>query len=505
MPPQPTAPVQGQALQQKPELRIPAIAGWLEGLRALPAVDAAPQVLAELIKLNRWELAGDARQELTLSYQPTIRKLIKDLIATLPENGTPQTPNHRQAAILAQSLSQELAAAWKLVLRDKAQPRFAFSADKQRQNVLAQLLTAQSALICTSLCTYTQPPIYAWQELHRVFASLHRPNETDGSEQQGVLLDTVYKRALLLALADPFRFTRSEMEATLAYINHFASLAALTTSDQHERSVFLINSERDMPGAQTLESGVEQALMLNTQGLGKHLASLTRKLKAGGSPEKLGLPPAFNQVDAILLMQRLRKGWCGGRQRSFQRYRTVEQMQVEAVCGVDEIHKLLGEVAGNPDSLFAASAKWRVVNDSASGISISAQARDVPQIRLGDPIVMRLQEASDWMLGVVRWGRIGDGVSIEAGVEKLAPVAVPAMIRLLAVGSLQQAANTAEKALLIPPNETLRISERLLLPRGLYARDREAELWHEGQRHKIMLLNLVEQSPVFDLVEFVHY
>lgn len=505
MPLQLTTPVLGQALQQTPELRSVAVAEWLGGLRYLSPQDEAPQVLGALVSLNRWELGDEARQNLVLLYQPVVQKLIKSLIATLPENGTPQTQDHRRAATLAQELSLELSVAWKLVFLGIEQRLFAFVSGKARQNALGQLLVALSDLICTSFRIYTSPPAHSWHELHQVFYELYGSASQDAIkgllENHPAMLETAYKRALLLALADPFRFTRAEMEAMLAYLNQYGALAQVAAARNANKTTFLINADADNPCCQTVDSKMTNALSLNTQALGKHLNRLARKLKQGESPEKLELPAAFNQIHAFSLVERLYQSWCGDKQRGFKRYPAAPRSFVEAVCGVDEIHKLFGMADGNPASHAVASAQWRVINDSASGVSIAAQVRDVPQIRLGDPVALRFAGSADWTLGVIRWGKIATGLMVEAGVEKLAPSLSAAIIRV----SQNKPVSTAEQALLVPANAALQISESLLLPCGLYAPDREADIWHNGQSRKIILRGLVEQSPVFDLVEFIPY
>lgn len=505
MPLQLTTPVQGQALQQNPELRPAAVAEWLDGLLYLSPPDEAPQVLGALVSLNRWEMADEARQNLLLLYQPVVQKLIKSLIATLPENGTPQTQDHRQAAILAQELSLELSVAWKLVFLGIEQRLFAFVSGKARQNALGQLLVALSGLICTSFRIYTSPPAHSWHELHQVFHALYGIASQDAVEglleNQPATLETAYKKALLLALADPFRFTRAEMEAALAYLNQHAALAQLAATRNINKTTFLINIDTDNPCCQTVDSAMTNALSLNTQALGKHLKRLARKLKQGESPEKLGLPAAFNRIHAFSLVGRLYQSWCGDKQRGFKRYPAAPQSYVEAVFGVDEIHKLFGMADGNLASHAVAPTQWRVIHDSASGVSIAARVRDVPQIRLGDPVVLRFSGSTDWMLGVIRRGKIATGLMVEAGVEKLVPSLSAAIVRV----SQNKPANPAEQALLVPANAALQISERLMLPCGLYAPDRVADIWHNGQYRKIILRGLVEQSPVFDLVEFTLY
>lgn len=468
-------------------------------------MNAAPQILGELARLNRWELGSEARATLALLYQPVVQSQVKALIAVLPENGTPQGQEHRQAATLAQELSQELAYAWKLVFLDLEPRMFGFSNARARQNALSHLLLALSALVVVSFRTYTLPPANTWKELHQVFQALSDKEGSVASESlpdnHAAMLEAAYKRALLLVLADPFRFTRTEIEATLAYLARFSALIELSAAYNPEKAVFLINVDADMPCAQTRGAQTPGGLSLDTQELGKHLNRVARKLKAGGLPEKLGLPEVFNRIQALPLIERLYQSWRGSQKRGFRRYIPANRMQVEAVCSIEEIYKLFSVAEGDSASQFVASAHWRVLNESASGVSITAQVRDAPQIRLGDPVALRLNEATGWTLGVIRWGKIASGLAVEAGIEKITPRVSAAVIRV----HRDKPGNTSEPCLLIPANDSLQTGERLLLPCGLYAENCEADIWHDGQRRKVILWGLIEQSPIFDLVELIPY
>ena len=146
-----------------------------------------------------------------------------------------------------------------------------------------------------------------------------------------------------------------------------------------------------------------------------------------------------------------------------------------------------------------APARWRIVNDSASGLAISAHAQEVAQVRMGNPVALREEnaEGTAWMLGVIRWGKMSKGQVVVAGVEKLSPNATSVVLRF----PEGTAANLGQPALLIPANPALQTDERLLLPQGLYKRGRTADMWHKGERRRIGLGSLVEQTPFFDLVE----
>lgn len=500
-----------QALQQTPEKRPAVTAERLKQLSDIHPEEAAQTLLAELGRLNRAELDDELRSKLTLLYEPVVGKLIEALAATLPENGTPQSTVHRQAANLAHELAIELAYAWKLVYLGVDQRRSLFGVAKARQNALTHLLAALSGQICTSYRTYTTPPLHSWQELHQVHEAIRQ--EAAARDSVPTPSEAVYKRVLLLALADPFRFTRPEIEVTLAYLDKFSHLARLENGGKDSKSLFPINIDADAPPGQETVSVTPSSLTLDTHASCKHLRSLIVKLKTGEAFRDIGLPETPQRINGLHLLSRLHQTWRGNLKRAFNRYEPVPTY-VEVISGIPAIHRRFdaknrpaAEPGSSPGAQNTASgladqglpARWRVVNDSACGLSISAPAREVAQVRMGNPIALRQENTEDasWMLGVIRWGKMSKGQIVVAGVEKLSPNASSVVLRFLK----GEASNIGQPALLIPANPALQTDERVLLPQGLYQRGRIADMWHGGEKRRVGLGSLIEQTQFFDLVE----
>jgi hypothetical protein len=506
-------PNRGQALQQAPETRPAVTAEWLKQLPAAIPEEAAQKLLAELGRLNRSDLDDELRARLARLFEPVIFKLTEALVNSLPENGTPQSPMHRQTANLAYEMAVERAFAWKLAYLGMAQKRSLFGGAKARQHALKHLLSALSDQICTSYRTYTSPPMQSWHELHQVHEAI-KQEKLDGAPAGSAQPphEAAYKRALLLALADPFRFTRPEIEITLAYLDKFSHLAQFAGGHRSKHPAFPVDINADTPYAQ--ESASDASLFLDTHDLCKHLRSLIVKLNTGEAFRDIGLTQEPQRINGLHLLSRLQQSWRGDNKRGFSRYESG-LTYVEVVSGIPAIHRLFDmkqktapEVAApspkNPRSSLTDQglpARWRVVNDSASGLAISAHAQEVAQVRMGNPVALREQnaESAAWMLGVIRWGKMSKGQIVVAGVEKLSPNASSVVLRLLEGDT----ASIGQPALLIPANPALQTDERLLLPHGFYQRGRIADMWHDGERRRIGLGSRVEETAFFDVVEVI--
>ncbi len=501
-----------QALKQAPETRPAILAEWLEQLSGKNPEEAAQRLLAELARLNRTGMDEDLRAKLSLLHEPVGLGLIEELLASLPENGTPQSALHRQAANLAYELAVELAYAWKLVSLAVQQKRTLFGGAKARLSALSHLLSALANQIRTSYRSHTSPPLYSWHELHQLHAALSEESHAGAATaMEGGSPDAVYKSTLLLALADPFRLTRPEIETTMAYLEKFGQLAELSKAGKGGKSVFLISPESDSPSTLDDSADTPALLALDTHTLCKHLRSLLVKLQGGEAFRDIGLGDVPHKINGLHLLSRLHQAWRGSNKRSFKRYEPGPT-HVEVISGIPAIHRLFDsklrpapppKAIANPLAGGLADqgwpARWRVVNDSANGLALSAHAQEVAQVRMGNPVALREEneEGSAWLLGVIRWGKMSKGQVVVAGVEKLSPDAASVVLRF-AQGT---AANLGQPALLIPANAALQTDERLLLPQGLYQRGRSADMWHKGEKRRIGLGSLVEQTAFFDLVE----
>ncbi len=502
-----------QALKQTPETRPNIIAARLAEISAVHPELAAKEVVAALGRINRSEVDENVRIKLNQLYEPFALKQIDALVTTLPENGTPQSNKDRQVATLIYELTLELTYAWKLVYLGLDMRRSLFGGGESRQNALRNLLISLARMISASYRTYTSPPVQSWHELHQVHDALQQDESGGKDNPASSAARSAYKRILLLALADPFRLTRTEMDVTLAYLDKFNQLAVLTTGNKHKTSAFCIDISADAPFSQSGDAENPQTLSLETQAVCKHLRSLIVKLKTGEAFHDIGLSEVPPRFDGLSLLSRLHQAWRGNLKRGFNRY-ARELAHADVISGIPAIHRLFDPrqkpapektkqaTTGKPSLELADQslpARWRVLNDSASGLSISAHAQEVAQVRLGNLIAFRMvsENPEGWALGVIRWGKMSKGQAVSAGIEKIAPNATSVVLRLLQ-GNFT---NIGQPALLMPPNPKLQIDERLVLPHGLYKRGYQADMWHNGQNRRVSLGSLIEQTTFFDLIE----
>lgn len=504
----------GAVLQPEVETRPKAVAAWLDRLPFASPADAATQLVTALYGLNRHPLDEDARYALLALYRPALARAAAAIEASLGEGGVPPQPQQRQLGALLRGLHSEHAFAYQQVL-DTNPRRFGRANPKRVAGAVAQRMAALRDLQAACYLTYTSLPPGLWQDLHRLRAFAQASELADIRTDDALPADLSYRQALLLALADPPHMNHGELVQTRVYLEQLAGLAQLGTLPASGGCGFAIRTDGDAAPSPFAADAGEGALWLDTEALCRTLHETASRLQAGKTPRALGLPAAIDGEASLKLFKRLLKQWSGRAQRTFKRY-PASGSDVHLVAGISTIHRLLdgatqsprfdaddGSTAIGDVGLMAAApivvnaTRWSVINDSAAGLALVGAPNAPLNLKAGDALALRADDASEWSLAVVRWVRMRDSRQIECGVERLAPQMRPLWLR-----ALGGKPGRPEPALLLPGLSALKQPDRLLLPRRLYQAGMDADVWDEPRRYALTFGRLLEQTPSFDLIDF---
>jgi hypothetical protein len=511
-----TVPGTDPVLQHKVETRPKAITEWLDRLPFASPTDTAQQLAMALYALNRQPLGADDRYALLALYRPVLARAAASLEALLTDSGVPPHAQQRQIGALLRELHIEHSIGYKQTLLGLTQRRFGRPNPKRLADVTGRLLAALRDIQTACDLTHTPPPAGLWKDMHQLHTFAQASNLADHAVDDAPPPSLAYCQALLFALADPPHMTYHELAHTRLYLGQFAGLAELGTAPASERSI-AIRTDGDAPPSHVAASPGDSGLWLDTDALCRHLDETVIRLSTGEAPRRIGLPAAMESELSEALCRRLLKQWRSGTQRAFRRFSTPDS-SVQVVAGVSAIHRLLDQVphAPRPDAEEADSlpihdvgpasaapvavntTDWSVSNDSAAGLALSG-APDTPlNLKVGDALALRADNAADWSLGVIRWIRMRDARQVELGVERLSPQIQPVWVRPL------RGHRTAspEPALFVPGLDTLKQDDRLLLPRHLYQIGMDAEVWHAPHRYTLTFGRRLEHTPAFDLIDF---
>lgn len=509
------------------ETRPKYLQAWLMRLPIANLHESAQALLLSLAAQNRQTLPDDTRLKLLELYRDTVHKLGDAIRFHIRGMALPLADKSHQLATLARELLVELANGYKIVLQASNARLLGFNRKPDQAFIMQRILAAHSRILTVSYEGYAAVPAGLWSEMHHIFRyALHH------NLQDEIIIDTppgnvsqVYRICLLLATADPYRLTPAETNKVFDLLRLFGDRAKIQApaSTLPENGVFRIQADTDHPpSALTRHTGTADPgsdLFFNTLEVARHLHHLLTRLKAGASAVQLGLPVYADEFNYQSLLQRLIRNWGGASVRHYTR-RGGAHAEVEICSGLRAIHGLLssesgiaatGDPVAYPEDEIrigtvsvvgrnlrneTATSYWKVLNDSANGLSLHKKNITGVHLKVGEVVAVRSQLHPVWNIGVVRWLRNAPADQIELGLQMLSPRPQPVWVRS-AAGKIR----TNQPALLFPPNPALQRAQQLLVPRGIYIPDLPVELIDATTRN-ILPGTVLENTFHFDLFEF---
>lgn len=507
---------------------------WLDTLSGQPLMDSARAIYTSLYGSNRVRLDDDERFKLLEVYGEKLHPVLVSLSFDFNEVRLPLTEAARESANLSRDLLIEFAYGYKSILLEKANKLLLFSAKRQLPILLHRAMSALSDLLTLSYKTYTPTPAGVWHEIHQIyhyaqFHALHdQALDPAHNPESTSTISVVYKQALLLALADPYRLMPGEVEKVANIIGHFSGGAIIMpySPDLAGAGSFLVQSDSDRaPKALAAISNAAPApidKVISTANLSFTLSELIHQLDSGMPLKSLTLPFIGTSAQASDLLRRLSRAWSVPPKRAFNRQPTAAVAEICA--GIKAINHYL-TVQSDP-ALNAEQARLKtattlsfkavaagteaevqpdyltnhceILNQSASGLAVRKTPDSKPLVAVGEIIGIKLPDKDAWNIGAARWVQSNDAQEIELGIQLLAPNGIPLFIEP-ASGPLVR----KYEALLLPSMEALRQTAVILAPRDTYREGAEYKLEHKDRIDRIKATRLVEQTTHFELFQFV--
>ncbi len=492
---------------------------WLISLPTSNVMEAGRMLLDALSTLNRVKLEAEDRIKLLDEYQSSLEMLTGAFEAAYASPGLPMKERARQAAQLALNLWLEMTLGWKQALMDKVEKKFSFFTSTKLVPILLQAVLYsfwRTYQVCTRL--FQPLPVGMWSEIHQVFRYaaenkfLDERKSDNPKEKASRSIATVYKQILLLALADPQRFSGPELDKILEIIEgyagyaHFRSVSKLNSS----AGFFLIEMEFDRPpqfvGNRSLDQLPSQSLLFDTIELAKKLHKAEINVES-----KVPLANDRAKVQMWLeILRRVIRQWSISPQRMYQRI--PAQASVEVVLGLEpSVIQLNGglplrlptqqePIAAAVDVLeMLQPIPWQVINESPGGYAILARNLPSEQARPGEVVAIRAASDTGWMVASIRWLQQRYDGATEMGLQVMSAKAQPILLRPVGVNAEQ----TYLPALLLPNIAALKQAQRVVTAKGVYTPLREFVVVNsQGEESRIRSAKLIEQQMGYDLFEY---
>lgn len=444
------------------EASVKPILEWLALNHGQTGQDVAFGLQQQLVDLRGAPVPAAHRLRLLDLLHAHAATLVQAQWPVLRKASLPISRRIRQAAYINQQLLEALAQDYLNTLAELFDPE---GKPHSPLNALYRAMQCLSWHLLTSQLVAAPAGVGIWQQLHTTFRTARQfglsiaplPGETRSIQR-------IYISNLLIAAAQPASFTAAELEFISQYIEACGCDIPLGEETPREHDgIFWLDPERDTPPhalARRLPPPDTPVLYLAcdciAQAAGDHLAALEN----GQTAASLGLPDFADRRGGRGVLRRLAALWGRPIKRKFPRRR--QSYRAELCTGLDQLWHLLGSGEDKP-----LASQWMITNESADGFAMMHVSGDTDLLRVGDIVAVRPRreddpEDADWYICMVRWALSENPEHIEAGLQIVAPRAVPAILAL----PRGPGRPTRLSALLLPKTPPLRPAPALVVPSG---------------------------------------
>lgn len=517
-----------------------ALTAWLNDLPLLNTERTRELLNGALQQVNALALPTQQRQKaLELFTKPVIcttdalKK--KFLNKPLPLNG-----NNLLYATQTLELLNQIAIGYRILaddLRNNAAER------PQLTIAIHRALRCLSEILLSCYQIYIQYPEGIWKTINLLYALADEHNITEQEVIDTTLktpvpcsIETVYKQALLLSLACPYRLRQKEIYIAHSTLMEWASFSQLHhMNDDNTHGLFSINLQSDTPPSYRIpgneDASNSHARILDTKSMAQRIRNSSNT--GQGSTDTL---------------QRLLLAWGAMPKRQFARQQ--QDASVTLIIGLNAIHSLaLGPALDEPktdenirdkdylrDPTFESTTRintnkpavnhradrnnpfkgayaadnitpsrvesWKIADISAGGYCLLWDSDGVSCAQVGELVALIEKERLDpdkWQLGAIRRMKFTEERGLELGVQLLSPGATAVWAR-----PCKDGINTGDKiqGILLPEIKAIKVQASLLLPSMPFRTDCSTTFEYSGHKETVKLTQQLESTGSFTQYHF---
>ncbi len=396
---------------------------------------------------------GFARLELLEVLRPAWLEAVTLLTGRLQGSTFPLTDAKADSAKQLMALQHAMALGYRMAVAEACAPagKVPFLKGGQVALGLVRSVYHHTRWLATSYFLYRTPEPDAWAQLYALtaFAESHKLDTKsieDPAEKRSLTVALLQNQAVLLSLANPYRFSQRELDGLWVLTRDVAGLIELTPQ-RFAAAGALVWIDRDAPPAfvsRAPEPDEGDVLWADL----RKLTDLIRATvsHAGGTREaQLRLSRDQRLSMPVDLLTRALEGWSQDSSRGFARLDGAYVL--DSVVGLTALHyQLAGErdfdhfltdvrgvvasmtdraswAGSSADGAHSRTVEVKVQDQSLGGYRLRWDAEHGIRIRIGEVVGVALPVAAaarDWAVGTVRWLRYDDDGAIEAGIDLVA-------------------------------------------------------------------------------------
>lgn len=336
-------------------VQLQQIGEWLDGLPKLDEAQVFDAVLERLHAVNRIACEPAQRSALAEKFLGVIEYLTENLCRRCELLEFPATAAEQAQSAQIQRLLEEMAVSYKRVLTDLAAVKPGDAAHALARDAVLQAIRLLGLRVLQGYIVYQDAPPDVWGELHRLYRHAERIDVATVRVEH--LADQsagdVYRRVLLLALANPFHLMQGEARLTYerlakwglaARIRHPAEFPPEAPDAFYAKRCFVDLDGAAPPcfGLRPGQAPPRDARILELRPVAQVIEDRIRQTVLKG--EQLSMRERLERD----MLRRLRNAWSGRPERAAER--SVQSGDVHVVGGLRAIHHTLsGGAEFNPE------------------------------------------------------------------------------------------------------------------------------------------------------------
>lgn len=535
------------ASKPRPYIKVRHLVKWLDQLPTANNVRSTEQCIKKLQELNQSSYPAEERAPLLDKLRPLVHQLIGFLSQNLKQAEIPFTPQNKRDYHALQSLLSEMATGYKLVVNALA---LTTPHREKEDMLLRETIYFASQYLARSLLeaylVYQPEPKNSWLELHQLYQyaeekALQRLPVDDQFPDVGLPTiyntDLIYKRIVLLSLAEPYHLMRGEAREFFYLLSawtkacEFYPIVDAPSAGEYALDLMADEAPHFIPSESHWNSkhGYSIDIREIQKRLDTQLQRVLRQNMIELGEEHHVLLQQRKQRDMLL---RLANAWRGILRRASKRQKSA--YPIKMVSGLNACHHYLSlgkaftpevdelklksssiepETFANAyrsalqkdryhlNQSYTASPWWQN-NFSLHGASLACSV-ECPKLQAAVGELVSYADArhepTRWKVGVVRWLKNMNDAQLELGIMNLADSAVA-----VAAKAIRGTGEGTDyfRALLIPKQVSLQQSRCIILQAHIYDIDTILSINMKQKMFYIKLVRLKLSTQSFSQFEF---
>ena len=516
-------------------LRIHEIESWIDALPLANVNETCQRIFSVLLILNGSGILGQDRFEAL----ELLRKPVQYLSDTLKHHifgaTLPLTHKAHLYASHVYELNLKMANGYQRIYDEL------LDEDNYRQDFIMLAAGLHRSLFYLGQGLLIRYQVYApcdpdyWRRIHRTFMETERKGlqssvvkDPYSRNKRGTTIEEQYKQILLLALADPYRYSQADMAWIYSLMEQLTPQCKIYPAEylgkmhnagfvdvaSDEAPCFIAYSNAPISTSCRL---LDITMLIDT------LRKSTSQKSGGTRNHALTGNSAKSSKHEWEMMQSLVRSWGSSAKRKYNRMQPKAR-RVELHLGLSAIHRLVYSSDSMPPkdtvddinqppqnkirknmfngrtSSFDDSGTYlcEVINESPDGSHLKWRNAQQGKIRVGELIAINYTD-SFWELpgiAAIRWVKTTNVRTIEVGIQLLSPDAIPVTIRQYIDGE-SHAEHDYLRGLYIPEFKATGQTASLILPAFLFHTDDVVSLIMDDVEHRLQLKNSVESTQGF--------